>query len=182
MHDALDNLHTDRLFLRRPVAADVPVYFAIFGDPATNRFNPNGPLSDLAAADAAIAARMAHWAARGCGSWAVSWRERPDDVIGFAGLSYKHYGDVERINLGYRFATTAWGRGVATEVARAALGIGWRVLRLGEVWAMVDAHHQASRHVLEKVGMTLVDREAFAGDHAPGDVWYRVGRPQDDGT
>ena len=177
MHDALDNLHTARLFLRRPTTADVPVYFAIFGDPATNLFNPNGPLADFAAAEAAIAARMAHWHERGCGSWAVSLRERPGNVIGFAGLSYKHYGDVERMNLGYRFATTAWGRGVATEAARAALDIGWRVLRLAEVWAMVDVRHEASRRVLEKVGMTLVEREAFAADHAPGDVWYRIGRP-----
>ena len=176
MHD-LDDLHTDRLFLRRPTPADVPAYFAIFGDPATNLFNPNGPLRDIAAAEAAVAARVAHWDERRCGSWAVSLRERPDDVIGFGGLSYKHYGDVEHMNLGYRFATPAWGRGIATELARAALDIGWRVLALQEVWAMVDERHQASRHVLEKIGMTPVAREPFDGDHAPGDVWYRVGRP-----
>ena len=176
MHD-FDKLHTDRLFLRRPTADDVPVYFAIFGDPATNLFNPNAPLADLAAAEAAIAARIAHWDERGCGSWAVSLREQPDVVIGFGGLSCKHYGDTERMNLGYRFATTAWGRGLATELARASVALGWRALGLGEIWAMVDARHRASRHVLEKVGMRVVERVPFDGDHAPGDVWYRIERP-----
>lgn len=176
MHD-FDNLRTDRLFLRRPTAADVAVYFAVFGDPATNLFNPNAPLADLAAAKAAVAARIAHWEERGCGSWAVSLREQPDVVIGFGGLSYKHYGDAERMNLGYRFATTAWGRGLATELARASVALGWRELGLGEIWAMVDARHQASRHVLEKVGMRVVERVPFDGDHAPGDVWYRIERP-----
>ncbi len=175
--DDIDRLHTARLFLRRPTPADVPAYFAIFGDPATNLFNPHGPLADVAAAEAAIAARVAHWRERGCGSWAVSLRERPAEVIGFAGLSFKPYGGVERMNLGYRFATSAWGRGVATEVARFAVDRGWRVLGLDEIWAMVDERHRASRHVLEKVGMTRVERAPFDGDPAPGDVWYRVGRP-----
>ena len=173
----IDQLHTERLFLRRPVPSDVPVYFAIFGDPATNLYNPNGPLPDVAAAEAAIATRVAHWEERGCGSWAVSLRERPDEVIGFGGLSYKRFQADEHMNLGYRFATSAWGRGIATELARAAVDIGWRVLGLPAIWAMVDVRHQASRKVLEKVGMTPVEREPFEGDHAPGDVWSRVGRP-----
>lgn len=40
-------VHTERLELRLPCAADGPAMFRIHGDPATNRYNPRGPDPDL---------------------------------------------------------------------------------------------------------------------------------------
>ncbi|WP_434005000.1 hypothetical protein [Candidatus Dormibacter sp.] len=42
-------VQTERLLLRRPVMDDVEAHFVIHGDPATNQYNPNGPVRSLGA-------------------------------------------------------------------------------------------------------------------------------------
>jgi ribosomal-protein-alanine N-acetyltransferase len=55
--------------------------------------------------------------------------------------------------MGYCFAKHAWGRGVATEAARAVMRFGFDDLRLHRVWAGCDPDNVRSRRVLEKLGM-----------------------------
>ncbi len=169
-------LHTARLVLRRPVPGDAAAYLAIFGDPATNLFNPVPPLRDLAAAREALARRIAHWELAGHGLWAIATRARPDALLGFGGLSTRHFDDVERTNLGFRFAPSAWGRGYATELARTSANIGWHLLQLDELWAVVHEDHAASRRVLEKAGMTPVARVLGEDGHSH-DIRYRLRSP-----
>src|SRR5215469_5496309 len=97
---------TDRLLLRQVELTDLDTVFAIYGDPATNTFNPFGPLKDRAAAEAKLRRWIDLHDREGLAHWAVATRERPDEIIGFGGLSRTMYGDIERINLGYRFTTT----------------------------------------------------------------------------
>lgn len=144
---------TARLQLRPVASGDAACVFAIYGDPATNTFNPAGPLPDQATADHVLETWLACWRNHGFGPWAVSTNDEPAHVIGFGGLSHYDYGGVNRINLGYRFAVEAWGKGYATEVARAALENAFGALRLDDVYALVRPDHAASIRVLEKVGM-----------------------------
>jgi RimJ/RimL family protein N-acetyltransferase len=58
------------------------------------------------------------------------------------------------VNLGYRFATAAWGRGYATELGLAALAFGFDEHRCDEIFGLVRPQHAASIRVLEKIGMT----------------------------
>jgi RimJ/RimL family protein N-acetyltransferase len=142
----------------------VDTVFAIYGDPATNTFNPFGPLKDRMAAEAKLRRWIDLHDREGLAHWAVATREHPDDIIGFGGLSRTMYGAIERINLGYRFATKAWGNGYATEVARAALRHGFDDMHYDEVHALVRPTHAASIRVLEKIGMRFVGTL----DDAPG--------------
>lgn len=144
---------TSRLLLRPPRAEDLASLFAIYGDPATNRFNPSGPLTGIEQAETLLKNWQAHWRIHGYGGWALSTRAAPDDVIGFGGIALYTYGDVERLNLGYRFAVSAWGQGYATEVSRAALEYGFEALKVPQVFALVRPAHLASIRVLEKIGM-----------------------------
>lgn len=102
---------SERLQMRPPVMADLERFYAIFGDPQTQRFNPAGPLTSEAQAASALQERLAVWRQHGYGSWALALRERPDWVIGFGGLSWKPLGAQRTVNLGYRFDTRVWGRG-----------------------------------------------------------------------
>ncbi|MEP6503536.1 MAG: GNAT family N-acetyltransferase [Betaproteobacteria bacterium] len=169
-------LHTTRLLLRRPEPGDAAAYFAIFGDPATNRFNAAPPLEDLAAARDALAQRLAHWEIAGHGLWAIAAREHPGDLIGFGGLSTRHFDDVARTNLGFRFAPSAWGRGLASELACFSVNVGWHLLQLDEIWAVVHEDHAASRRVLEKAGMAAVAR-VLGEDGRTHDLRYRLLSP-----
>lgn len=144
---------TARLILRAPKAEDLARLFAIYGDPATNQFNPAGPLTAIHQAETLLAGWLRHWAENGYGQWAVATREAPDHVIGFGGIALYNYLDVERLNLGYRFDAAAWGKGFATELGTSALAYAFNELKAEQVFALVRPSHLASIGVLEKIGM-----------------------------
>lgn len=56
--------------------------------------------------------------------------------------------------IGYRLRTEAWGRGLATEGARAMIAQAFAVPSIERVVASTMAVNQASRRVLSKLGMT----------------------------
>lgn len=103
---------------------------------------------------------LLQWEQHGFGLWAISFREAPETVIGFGGLSYRQFGELEKINLGYRFSTQVWGQGLATELSRKALDFGFRTLDAEEIWALVRETHLASQRVLEKAGMKQIAKVA----------------------
>jgi RimJ/RimL family protein N-acetyltransferase len=59
------------------------------------------------------------------------------------------------VNLGYRFRRDAWGKGYATEGARALVRKGSSELGVQRVVATTYEENLASRRVMEKLGMTL---------------------------
>ena len=167
---------TERLVVRPPVSDDLAAFFAIFGDPRTNAHNPAGPCADIVVASQMLAVRVAHWRRHGFGQWAVATRERPDAVIGFGGLAWRDYAGIERLNLGYRFAVGAWGRGYATEFGAACLRHAFDTLREPAVYAVVRPSNVASVRVLEKIGM----QRAGELDDVPGyprSFVYRAANP-----
>ena len=124
---------------------------------ATSFITPAGPLKDIAQARELLDTWLQHWSAKGYGQWAIATREAPQDIIGFGGLDARRYLDIERVNLGYRFAVSVWGKGYATELSDAALEYGFGELGLGEIFALVRPDHGASIKVLEKAGLLRVD-------------------------
>jgi len=167
---------TERLLLRPPTSADFARFHAIHADPLTNQFNPAGPLTDPRQAEEIFASWLQHWQTHGYGQWAIASVDEPEHVIGFGGISQRLYGDTERLNLGYRFATEAWGKGLATELSVAALAYAFDKLRQPEVFALVRPAHGASIRVLEKVGMQRID----VLDDVPGQApsWVYRARPR----
>lgn len=162
---------TSRLHLRPLQRTDFARFYAIQADPETNRFNPAGPLTDPREAEGVFEAWLRHWQTLGYGQWAIAERSAPELVIGFGGIAQRLYGDVERLNLGYRFGVEAWGKGYATELATAALGYAFDDLKQTEVFAIVRPAHEASIRVLEKVGMQRADLLDDVPGHAPSLVF-----------
>lgn len=144
---------TLRLHLRPVMASDAADLFKIYGDPATNTFNPSGPYPDIHHATTVLNRWLGHWEEHGFGNWAISLHESPQRIIGFGGLSILRYADIAINNLGYRFATEAWGKGLATEFCAWAINYGFEDIMLPEISAVVRANHLASRKVLEKTGL-----------------------------
>ncbi len=56
-------------------------------------------------------------------------------------------------DMGYGLNSDFYGRGYATEAARAVLDFGFNDLGLHRIWATVDVNNDASRRVLERIGM-----------------------------
>jgi RimJ/RimL family protein N-acetyltransferase len=176
-------LHTPRLLLRPWRDEDADAFAAMSADPAVMEFL--GPMQDRAAIDAIIGRIRAHFAEHGFGWWAAELRAT-GAFIGFIGLSHvafeAHF--TPAVEIGWRLAGAHWGRGYATEGARAALEAGFTQLRLSEIAAMTVPANARSRRVMERIGMTHDPVDDF--DHprlADGDplrrhVLYRISRPQ----
>ncbi len=87
-------------------------------------------------------------------------------LIGNAGIR-QGSGGAHEGEIGYELAPDEWGRGYATEAARAVVRFGFEELGLRRVSAWCVADNVASARVLEKVGLTLEgrlrDKEQYKG-------------------
>jgi RimJ/RimL family protein N-acetyltransferase len=153
-------LTTERLELRRFTAGDLEPLLAVFGDAVVMRHvgAERRPLR-RSQVSALLSRAAADWSEHGFGLLAVTERET-GRLIGEAGLQYLEAGpDIE---IGYTLARGAWGRGYATEAARAILRWGFAGLRLHRIVAVADPANAASLRVVEKLGMTRLGlRECY---------------------
>jgi ribosomal-protein-alanine N-acetyltransferase len=85
--------------------------------------------------------------------------------IGFVGLAVPvfqlHF--TPCVEIGWRLAAEHWGRGYATEAARAALDFAFGPLNLSEVVSFTVPAHARSRAVMERLGMRRSPADDF--DH-----------------
>ena len=153
--ESRNELTTARLRLRPVQEHDVQAVFEIYGDPRTQVHNPAGPLSNIESAASMVRKWLAHWDKHSFGQWALRFNATPNEVIGFVGVTYRMYGEVERLNLGYRLKPDVWGRGIATEVATRATRFAFVELGQPELFALVRPSNLDSIRVLEKLGMLL---------------------------
>ena len=175
------SLVTPRLLLRPWREADVAPFSALNADPRVMEFFP----ATLSRAESdAVAERIREGlAARGFGFWAV---EVPGvtPFAGFVGLSVPRFEAhfTPCVEIGWRLAREHWGRGYATEGARAALDFGFGELGLAEVVAFTVPANARSRAVMEKLGMTHDPADDFDHPSVPEGhplrrhVLYRVRR------
>ena len=94
-----------------------------------------------------------HWERHGFGPWVFSTHETGEPI---ASATLRHV-EIERrpeVELGYRVAAAWWGRGIATEMASALVGVARDRLGLAEIVAFTLPYNHASRRVMEKVGFT----------------------------
>jgi hypothetical protein len=78
-------------------------------------------------------------------------------------------------DLGFRFAKSQWGRGLATEVAGAWLHLAFNEFGLERVSAFAHVENLRSLRVLEKVGFTRLERRDVMGMDS---YTYRLMRPE----
>ena len=153
-------LTTPRLVLRPWRDADLPAFAALNADARVMEFFP-GTLT-RAQSDERVAAGRRHFDEHGFGRWAV---EAPGvaDFVGTVGLAVFE-ADVPFapcVELGWRLAFAYWGRGYATEAARAAAEFGFRVAGLDEIVAFTVPENTRSRRVMERLGMTSDPADDF---------------------
>ena len=168
-------IQSARLSLRPVRASDIDRLYRIYGDPATNTFNPAGPHPDIDHSRKVLAQWLAHQQTHGFGNWAIAAREAPQNILGFGGLAIVHCDNITINNLGYRFAVEAWGKGFASEFARTAIAWGFAELKLAEISARVRKNHLASQKVLIKAGMSYV-REIYDVPDAPPSLLFSLTR------
>lgn len=148
-------VETERLILRELVAADAPAIFDLDSDPEVHQFLGNQPLKHIEEALPVIQFIRKQYLDYGIGRWAVVEKES-GELIGWSGFKLIRdvvNGHTNYYDLGYRFMRKAWGRGYATESARAMVDYAFNQMDLDAIYAIADVNNMDSRKVLEKSGM-----------------------------
>ncbi len=151
---------TERLVLRGWRDDDRDAWAALNADPEVMRYFEE-PLT-REQSDAMLDRMAAALEARGWGLWAL---ERLDtgELIGFTGLAVPRHDlpFLPCVEVGWRLARSAWGRGFATEAAREALRVAFDEVELAEVVSFTAVLNTPSRAVMERLGMRRDPAEDF---------------------
>jgi RimJ/RimL family protein N-acetyltransferase len=177
-------LETPRLVMRQFTEDDVDNLFDLNSDPEVMRYLTGGrPTPREEIRDQIIPFhigvyerldRLGTWAAESAATGVfLGWfhfRPGPD-------------GDITNIDLGYRLRRSAWNKGYATEGSRALIRMGFTDLGVERAFGHTMTVNIASRHVMEKCGLTLVRTTPYEGadviegaEH--GEVEYALTKPE----
>jgi RimJ/RimL family protein N-acetyltransferase len=175
-------IETERLLLRKITPDDLDEFaHRIFADPEVIRYMPKRDLTPRERAERALNVSNQNWLAHGYGAWLVT--DKVDgQLIGACDFDTEVMSDVE---LGYTLAKAYWGKGIATEVARAAVRFGFENLKLERIVAVVVPENKASWRVLERIGFIYEKKAHYYGfdvvyyvikrdQFQPGNAFYRL--------
>jgi ribosomal-protein-alanine N-acetyltransferase len=166
-------IETPRLILRGWREADLEPWAALNADPEVMRHFP--AVQTRIESDAMAARNQDHIDQHGFGLWAVE-RKADGVFLGFAGLMALRESNplAPGVEAGWRFARHAWGRGYATEAARAAMDDGFGRLGLKAIVAFTATTNLPSQAVMDRLGMTR--REDLDFDHPMAPVGHVLRR------
>src|SRR5687767_10528731 len=114
----MQDIETERLRLRMPATSDLEALMPILGDPEVMKYLgiEAGTTLTREETETMLSQMIEAWKRRGWGRWVVVQKD-DDKVIGFCG--YRELDNTPELL--YVLAKSAWGKGLATEAARAAL-------------------------------------------------------------
>ena len=155
-------LRTERLILRRWRAADRELFARMNTDPRVMEYFP--AMLSRAESEALVDWAEAHFEERRFGPLAAELKAT-GEFVGFIGLSVPRFkaAFTPCVEIGWRLAAEYWGRGLATEGARAVVKYGFADLGLEEIVSFTTVGNVRSRRVMEKLGMTCDAADNF--DH-----------------
>lgn len=145
-------LTTDRLIIRSTEDRDAEGLHRIYSDPEAMKYIPGGAFDDMERVMRSIARSKQREADSGMTLWVVANKET-EEFIGQCGVVPVD-GKGPEIELAYHFARPFWGKGYATEAARAVAYYAFRELKLERLLGLTFPANVPSQRVLEKTGFT----------------------------
>lgn len=172
-------ISTGRLELRLWRPEDIAPFQAFSCAPEVTRYLP-GPMTMEQAAAFAEAQNTAFARHRCC--YFAAAEQDTGELAGFVGLRYQDFAApfAPCFELGWRLRPASWGKGYATEGARAAMRYGFEVLGLEQIFAFTVPDNARSRSVMERLGMRHDAANDFAHPALPAGhplsrhVLYRI--------
>ncbi len=161
-------IDTDRLRLVPITMDDIDLLVELDADPEVMRFITGKPTPRIDVAEIVRSSLGHRWIAH----------DADLQFVGWFGLRPSGPGEAE---LGYRLNRRQWGRGYASEGARAVIDVGFAGPDLVRIWAQTMAVNERSRRVLEACEMSYVRTfqldwlEPLEGAEQ-GDVEYEIRR------
>lgn len=167
----IPTLTTERLLMRAFRESDLDEYAAMCADPEVMRYLGEGRPLARWEAWRQMAMIIGHWQLRGYGMWAVE-ENSTGKLLGRIGCFYPE--GWPGFEIGWTLGRQAWGKGFATEGARAALDFAFQTLDQNHVISLIRPDNQASIRVAERLGESLEGSVTLFGGEA---LIYGIHRP-----
>lgn len=147
----IPELETERLLLRAMRVSDAPDMFEYAKDPEVTQYLLWRPHADVGYTRSYLEYLGGRYRVGGCYEWAVVHKgeQRMIGTCGFARIDTAH----NCAELGYVLNPAYHGQGLMHEAATRVLRFGFRVLGLHRIEARHMLGNEASRHVMERLGM-----------------------------
>lgn len=170
-------LQTPRLILRELQFSDDTCMFEMDSDPEVHKYLGSTPFAKIEQSREQIEFVRSQYKTNGIGRWAVI-EKSSGSFLGWSGLKLVKDPINSHIlfyDVGYRFMRKHWGKGYATESAKAAIKYGFEVLKLKDIFGIVDIKNDVSKKVLEKAGLSWIETFEFEGEQTD---WYQIENPK----
>jgi ribosomal-protein-alanine N-acetyltransferase len=179
-------IETDHLYLRQWHTSDFAIFAEMNADPEVMHYFPQVLSTTVSNTIAKKCQQLIK--DKGWGFWAVSLKdatEPRDAFIGFVGLNETHadMAFAPAVEIAWRLHKAYWGKGYATEAARAALHFAFTELALDEVVSFTAVINKRSQLIMQRIGMTktqgnfyhpLLDAKHPLAEH----VLYKITRQE----
>ena len=162
-------ISTPRFFLREKLPSDAMDMYELNADPEVLKYTGDKPFSDQQDALNFILG-YDHFKKNGFGRWVIVDRETTA-YLGWCGFK-KHSNGM--IDLGYRIKRQHWGKGIASESAKACLDYGFTTLKFDKIVGRSASSNLASIRILEKIGMKFWKKDSCDGIQDA--LWYQISK------
>lgn len=147
----IPDLETERLLLRPFRKDDLDPFADLVADPdVIQKATYDGTTMTRAQAWNWLCLMLGHWHMRGFGIWGVE-EKSTGDFVGRIGLQFLDW--FEDVELVWMLSKSVWGKGYATEGARAAIEFGLTTLELPRIAAVIHQENEPSIRLAERLGM-----------------------------
>ncbi|MFY0672751.1 MAG: GNAT family N-acetyltransferase [Bacteroidia bacterium] len=139
---------SERLNLREIGIDDASWFYKLNQDSEVMQFTGDVSFNSITETEEFLKSYITCYAKTRMGRWAISLKSN-NEIIGWCGLKLHKNGEVD---LGFRIFKHQWGKGYATEAAKASIEFGFSQLNLRSIIANHQEDNKASKRVLEKLG------------------------------
>lgn len=168
------SIRTPRLLLKALTESETDALHRLFTDPEVRRYLFDDQVIPRSQAGEIIQESREMFDSKGYGLWGA-YPSSGGPLIGMGG--FWHFHEPPQLELIYVIDPSRWGRGLATELAKALIRHGFKDLGFERIQASTDTPNTASSRVMEKAGMTFEERNTIAGQDT---VFYSIQRPRGD--
>jgi [ribosomal protein S5]-alanine N-acetyltransferase len=151
-------LETERLVLRPLSDTDLDALHRISNEPLVRPYLWDDEPVSMEQIEGIFSQSVREFAKKGLGLFGVRLRGEAE-LLGLCG--FRSLENTDEIELAYQLSQKWWGRGFATEAARACLHYAFEEVGLERIVAGVEPQNVASKRVIEKLGMR------YAGEMVP---------------